>query len=604
MAQTQLALDLPAREKPDKSAFDIRPRKLEAWIGNLPRANLGETARQVYKAIKETNHLSFNHTDRAHFLELMREPVYYITGAMKKYYVAVNFPLAEKNSKIASACREIFMTMATGYKIAIEDQLNSALLFPDSKLLSKHIHRALTMLGHVLMTSYRSYEPYPESIWADIHQLYRFAEKKKLTFVEIEDTYRRYTRKSSIRDQYLRLLLLHLASPYRLRQGEVGKVYNTLERWTRYIEIEKNLSPSHSGFFGVNIASDQPPRSLALTTEKCGDEYCRVLATEPLAVIIKDEIQNGTDMATTTLPGIEMQRDELSHDLLRRLLIAWGIVPKRVFPRSENREPVQITFGLSSSHKVISDGNASDPQKYQSRTRDRFINTAKYNATNVNDINDEKPDVWDLAYPGTRPVKEPEREVSFDSDTSAEFAEQSYNHIETWAILNESAGGYCLKAEDIPSSNIQVGELVGIQRTGDGHTWKWGIATIRWMRQDKQKGLFLGVEMLTPDAAAIGIRSAFSDEQDEFRRTLMLPELPAINQPKTLITGPVPFRVGNQLSMRIVGKEFPIVLTKQLQNTGFFAQFEFKMAETSNVHNINKPEAKKDDDIDNVWSLI
>ncbi|MDH5778845.1 MAG: molecular chaperone, partial [Gammaproteobacteria bacterium] len=73
MAQTQLALDLPAREKPDKSAFDIRPRKLEAWIGNLPRANLGETARQVYKAIKETNHLSFNHTDRAHFLELMRE---------------------------------------------------------------------------------------------------------------------------------------------------------------------------------------------------------------------------------------------------------------------------------------------------------------------------------------------------------------------------------------------------------------------------------------------------------------------------------------------------------------------------------------------------
>lgn len=95
----------------------------------------------------------------------MREPVFYITSAMKKYYVGVNYPLADKNYKVASACREIFSALATGYKIAAEDLLANSLLFVDKKSLSRMIHRALSSLGHVLLTTYQSYEPYPDDIW-------------------------------------------------------------------------------------------------------------------------------------------------------------------------------------------------------------------------------------------------------------------------------------------------------------------------------------------------------------------------------------------------------------------------------------------------------
>ncbi|MDH5180093.1 MAG: hypothetical protein OEZ39_04270 [Gammaproteobacteria bacterium] len=607
MAQTQLNLGLPERVKPDRNSFDIRPKKLERWINDLPRANLGETARLVFKALKDTNQLAFSCSDRFQFLEAMREPVAYITGTMKKYYVGVNFPLAEKNYKVAVAVREIYSAMATGYKIAIDDQLKGAALFRDGKLQRKLFHRALTMLGNMLLASYRAYEPLPPNTWLSIHLLYGYAENKKLHTHDVHDEYRKFAKTSTLQDQYLRLLLTHLASPYRLRQGEVGKIYHTLERWTKFVELKPKTGEQDGGIFAVNLASNEPPRSLVITSQGCSNELCRLIDTEQLAVNIRNEIQNSTDMSTTTLPGIDMQREELSHDLLRRLLIAWGIIPKRVFPRNDKQEEVQITLGLSSSHKVISDGDDQDHYFSQSQSKDRFIHTAKFDAGTVKNVNDKQPDVWARIYPGAAPEKlqaEIEPPAVDETKLNQDIA-QRYKHIETWSIRNESAGGYCLLTEQHPASNLQVGELIGIQRAGEGDGWKWGIAVVRWMKHDKREGLSLGVEMLNPVAAAIGIRSAFSEDQNDYRRTLMLPEITAIRQPKTLITPPVPYRVGNQLVMRCLGKDIPILLTKLLQNTGFFAQFEFDIVNSHEQPGTpKKSQATKTDDFDNVWSLI
>lgn len=610
MARTQIGLDIPERTKPDSNSFDIRAKKIEPWIADLPRANLGETARLVYRTLKETNQFHYSHLERMYFLEKMREPVFYITSTMKKYYVGVSFPLADKNYKVASACREIFLAFARAYMIAIEDLLANSLLFTDKKMLSKMIHRSLNALGHVLLTTYQSYEPYPKAIWGDIHKLYCFAESKKLTANEISDAHRKHSLHSTIQDEYVRLLLIHLTSPYRLRQGEVGKIFTAMERWAPECNLRLSANQTPHAHFAVNLTGSSPPRSLALTTEKCpSDSGCRIIDTGDLALTVQEELKNSADMATTTLPGIEMQRNELSHDLLRRILIAWSIVPKRAFPRVNKSEKLHITLGLSSTHKVISDGNHESWKNrtdFSSPRKDKFIQTARYDVTTVNNVNDKEPDIWDKIYPTTQIHESINIEAPPVDETLTNLqAQQSYYHIETWAMLNESANGYCIACKATSDTNIQVGELIGIQRSGDGHTWKWGIGVVRWMKQEKERGLMLGVEMLTPDAAAIGIKSAFSDDEEDFKRTLMLPELPAIKQPKTLITGPVPFRVGNQLSMRILGKSIGIALTKQLQNTGFFAQFEFDMIEQKDEEDSGENSNPEDrDDFNSIWSII
>jgi hypothetical protein len=611
-----IGLNLPSRRKPGRDDVDIRLKHIEQWIADLPKANVGETARRVFEILVSTNQLNYAPQLRFRFLEELRAPVQYVTEALRKHFVGVSFPLPTKSQKIAAITREIYLEMATGYKIALEDTLSRSLVFVDKKLVAQLCHRTISAMSRSLLTSYQTYAPYPANLWLELHKLYSFAEKQKLLRLAIKDDQHKYVEKSTIYTEYVRTLLLALTSPYRLRHGEVGKVYDTLERWTVHTAIHPMTDKNqHKGHFGFNLDADTPPRSLVLATDNCDHAACRVLDTEPLAHIIRDEILNTADVGGTTLTSIDMQRPDLSHDLLRRLLIAWGVISKRNFPRSEKYEKVRVTIGLSATHKVITEGRKSkrnNMKRHPGGMEDIYGSTAHYDSAVVESVNDTQPDVWDMIYPSDLSSFERQKQQELQNlrkppapPPPAPPAEADPYTVETWAILNESASGYCLQCEKESKAKIQVGELTGIRRSGDGHTWKWGIGVIRWMRINEEQRLLLGIEMLTPDAAAVGIKPAVEDGLDDYKRTLMLPELTAINQPPTLITGPVPYRVGNKLVVNILGKRVNVQLTKLLQNTGLFAQFQFEIqSDKDKAKAGDVSDWSVDKDFGNIWSSI
>ena len=609
-------LELPTRSKPGKNSFDIRSRKVEQWIETLPMVNLGETARLIYAALTETNSLNYPHHDRYLFLEQLREPVQYVTDSMKKHFVGVTFPLPEKNHKVAAATREILSAMATAYKIAIEDLSNNNLLFPDKKLLATLIHRAITYSSQVLLTSYQVYAPFPQKTWQELNQLYRFAEKRKIHKQAIHDGQHRYVDKNSITDEYLRTLLLSLTSPYHLRLGEVGKVNDTLERWTSHCSLrmfDSENPGTDNNYFLVDLAQDAPPRSLSLLvtdTNITSPNDARIIDASQLSDVLRDEIKNTEDIAATTLTGIDMLRPNLSRDLLKRLLIAWGVIGKRSFTRNDKQEEVQITLGLSATHEFISQRRGKKPSHTATNPKqESFDNRAHYDSNEVHDLNEQQPDVWNMVYPNSETINYefPEDKVNkqltqIETHKQQELQKPHYR-VDDWVILNESANGYCIERVQGDNATVQVGELIGIKRGHNSHSWKWGIGVIRWMKFSTDNNLQMGIEMMNPDAAALGLRPTAS--RDNYQRTLMLPELSAINQPATLITGPVPWREGHQITLKILGKEIPITLTKSLQNTGHFAQFLF------HIHNDTKAKTSQehedglgDKDFNNVWSSI
>ena len=600
MAKT-LGLSIPEQGKPDKDSFDLKPRNVDTWLDTLPRGNVGETARQVFDALVESNRYQYPYQNRQHFLEASRETVLYVTDSMKRHFVAINSPLPEKNRKIASATREIHHAMAIGYMITIENMLQGSLLFSDNNTLATLIQRAISSLGRVLLTCYQTYMPYPTGIWSEIHKLYAAAEQRKIHTMTITDDHYSNAHKTTINAEYIRLLLVALTSPYRLRHGEVGKVYDVLTRWVakcRLLPMAQENSQLKAKF-GVNLASDEPPRSVMLATENSNRDHCRIMDSETLTKAIRKDIKHGFRAGETTITGIEMTRSDLSQDLMRRLLIAWCIFPKRSFPRNHKDEQVQVTLGLTATHQVIISGS-----KNTDTQEDIFSRTARYEANNVkNPIADAQPDVWDMIYFPTDTDGFGILEEQFKKEQIANGKKNVYA-AETWLILNESARGYCLQSMGETHNRAQVGELIGIHRLTPAQTWKWGIGVIRWLRSDVQNGLLLGIEMLTPDAAAIGIR-AVNNAKHDYQRTLMLPELPAVNQPTTLITAAVPYRVGHKLIINILGKEILIKLSKQVQNSGLFAQFQFEILEQqSGIREEDTDKGEKDPDFSGVWSSI
>jgi len=617
-----LGLAIPERRKPNKHAFSIRPRKVEQWLDSLPKANLGETARQVYQVLKETNNLDFSHQDRTRFLERLRETVQYITDSMRKHFFGITYPLPKKNQKIAAATREIQMAMATGYKIAIEDVAGSNILFQDKKQLTLLIHRAISYISRVLLTSYQVYAPHPAGLWGELNKLYAFAENRKLTRSKVADIQLMYEEKSTIESEFLRTCLLWLASPYQLRQGESVKIYNFLERCVQYCDIQPLKAPNNpkvQGLFGVNIAQDAPPHIIHAPISESDSATYRVMNTDSLADRLRQDIQESEDVVTTTLSGIDMGRPDLSHDLLRRLLTAWGMESHRAFPRTSKKEHVQVSAGLSTIHQSLVEHHKASKLKANTH----FEQQAEYQSSVIESVSDEKPDVWNMVYPTgsdvqlTQIVTEelglqdektsrqqpPSQPPILDNLTSRQHTDTSA--MDNWLIVNESANGCCLEYSDDQAAKAQVGELVGIRRRISAHSWKWGIGVIRWMKFDSKRELQLGIEMLNPNAAAIGMRIAASNRNSEnYHRTLFLPDMPAIHQPATLITGPVPWRVGNKLVLNILGKDFQVELTRLVQNTGLFAQFQFEFLKDTPQEHRKRDEWLDEQDFGQVWSSI
>ena len=600
MAKT-LGLNIPELSKPDKDDLDLRPKSTDEWLDSLPRGNVGETARRIFEMLAQSNRFKYSYQHRQHFLDASRETVMYVTDAMKRHFIGINAPLPAKNQKIAAATREIHHAMAIGYMICIENMMTHSLFFSDSKLLAGLIQRAITSFGRVLLTCYQTYSPPPAGVWANLHRLYSAAEQHKILTTTVVEEQNVYAVKTTILGEYTRLIMLALTSPNRLRHGEVGKVYTVLERWvnkSRLTTTEKDNSKVATKFT-INLASDDPPRSMSLANSACESEFCRVLDTAALTKSIRKDLKHGFKTGETTITSLEMNRPDLSHDLMKRLLIAWCIVPKRSFPRTQKQEHVQVVLGLSAIHQIIISGSKKKADE------EIFSKAAKYESTNAKpSVNDKQPDVWEMIYfPNDAEGFETLEEQFETEHKTKQSATKATNPPDTWMILNEGARGYCLKSMTPMQSRVQVGELIGIRRASREHTWKWGVGVIRWLRNDKNEELMLGIEMLTPDAAAIGLRSITNTKHD-YQRTLMLPELRAMNQPTCLVMTAVPYRVGQQLVINILGQEILIKLSKQVQNTGLFAQFTFDIMEEQSAVFHTDQDDNNDPDFSGVWSSI
>ncbi|MDX5298326.1 MAG: GTPase, partial [Gammaproteobacteria bacterium] len=178
----------------------------------------------------------------------------------------------------------------------------------------------------------------------------------------------------------------------------------------------------------------------------------------------------------------------------------------------------------------------------------------------------------------------------------------------TVSLVNTSPGGYCINWDDDIPSNLQAGEILGV-REASQHPWS--IAVIRWIRQIKQHGTQVGVELLAPSARPVGVRLIQKvGNSSEFLRGLLLPELSSIGQPATLITPRLPFQTGNRVTLFQEGRDAQGVLNRRVSATGSVSQFELKLLDQAEdkPRSGNEPGARNklpgDDEFDSLWPTL
>jgi hypothetical protein len=570
-----LLLRVPTPSKQSLSFCGATPRELKRWISHLPKANLGETARQLYQALVELNQLVTPSENRLQLLELMRPEVHFVCQHLERHFLGQSIVLDERPRKVANLCQALQNHLAIGYKlIIVQESPHSSRDRERTQILTVALQRALHSLNGPLIRSSQLYCPVPEGLWLELHQIYQLAQSRQLHRIAVRDPLARHTQGLSAEQSYLVALLLGCARCNQMRQNGIARLAEALEPWSVLVRLQSAELPS--SLFAVAPQLDGPPRYKALFHEV---DPRTLLGLDPLPLVdaIKEYLM---------LPDEERKRSRLlmpeglSLDLLQHLSSAWGDISERTFQRNAGQGGLTLCIGMSALHFFLAG----------SRPFGDVLKLPQEVGQAVFDTSGSRPakDVWAKAFdaqpnqgwqPGmpmeeieyTRPVAE-----SSSPPPPASAAPESYPTF-TVSVVNHSPGGYCLSWPKEVPSQLQAGELLGVQ---DAPGQGWSIAVVRWIRQVRGGGTQMGIELVAPQAQSCGALLLRKGEQNShYLRALLLPAIGAISRPATLITPRLPFQEGNKVQINLHGDEHRAVLTRRLTSTGSFNQFEYRVFE-------------------------
>lgn len=561
-----LLLRVPTPDCQGLSFCEPNARDLKTWLAGLPKANLGETARLLYQAMRELNQLRTPSQNRLQLLELMRPEIHFICRQLERNYL-LNQPvvLGERPRKIASLCQALQNHLATGYKMI------TVRLAPQAErerlpLLTIVLQRAIHSLCAILARSTQLYSPPPEGLWLELHQLYTIAVEHGVQETLVRDDLARGSAGLSVERSYIVALMLGSARCNQLRQQSIAQLTQALEPWSALVRL---LPAQHaSSLLVLSPRQDGPPRYRSMVK---GEELPLQLGIDPeiLVQAIKAHLEDAPDTA-----GVKLEIPAgLGADLLQHLCSAWGSASERSFQRIQAQGSLQLCVGMSALHYHLA-GQRPFGELLQrpESTHSSFK------------LNNAAPDVWSVAF-DAQPVNEmgllPTDCIEFVRPVKAEAeaasappAEPAYP-IHDVQLVNHSPGGYCLSWSGETPAQLQAGELLGLRNNAEE---SWSVAVIRWVRQVRGSGPQMGVELIAPHAQPCGLRLLRkSDHGSEYLRALLLPEINVISRPATLIAPRLPFQEGHKVLINQNGEEHRALLRRRQNGSGSYNQFEYQL---------------------------
>ncbi|WP_250655006.1 hypothetical protein [Alkalimarinus coralli] len=594
-------ISIPEQSLATLSFCDATPHSFEEWVSSLPMANIGESARQLYHAIIELNQLIISPQIRSQLLELVRPAIQYVCNELSKHYLNQPIVLPEKQRKIANLSQALQMHLATGYKVVILENAEQIKNEKAKKSLAVACHRVISEYARTVLRSSQLYCPSPKNVWLESHSIFKFAEASDLLKYAIKDDQNISKSETLIEDAYKRLLLLGCCKTNQLRQSDLAQIYNAFEIWASYTEVGQYYSSSST--FVLNMDNDSPPIYRSLLHDSLTDHFYG-FDTTTLVQHLTDYLASSGRKDHDASSFIEVPGN-IQDQLIAHLAQALGILTKRNFKRMSSKGHLQLCTGLSAAHYFCSGEVEFNTQLLQDMIK-RHLEPDNDNVflQRSKNQNDAWSDAFDAGPAGSVTEEHASIPVNFTRSIYDEEKQKksTFKHYNA-PLINTSPGGYCLQwLGEIPG-NIQAGEVLGI-RESESHPWS--IAVIRWIRQIKQHGTQIGIELLAPSAQPCGVQLIQkTGDHSEYLRGLLLPELSSIGQAATLITPRLPFQTGQKILLNQQGQETKCQLNRRVAATGSFSQFELKVFSTANITEAPKvTKSSEEDDFDSLWPSL
>jgi hypothetical protein len=523
-----LHLSVPAIEDKPLIGAEKRPKVVQGMLASKQTSHPVTVAQAILEQLTLLNRQAANADTRLKLMEIYRPSILNVTGELATHYCNQSLPLSENALMAATTARNLLAELAYGYKVAILNYSNRVFALGSSKTIALLIQRTIHALDQLLQVSYYTYVSTPEAVWSEIHRLYLHAAQLGLHETEVEDT----GEKSSINLTYKRVLLLALANPHHLISADVDRVRDYLARYAQLAQLHPLGTPdSPAGVFLVRLNSDQAPIPLNKHRGEADMRTDILLITVELARQISTDLkplENENTAASLHLAGSANQY----RDLLNYLIKSWALAPKRTFSRLNKNESTNLCAGLQAVHYFLN--GETDFAAIRQQSEDAAVS------------------------------------LNFTESTIDSSASHLYSSAR-WLVVNESAGGLALSKFPGVPTELSIGELLGMRSDRSG---QWSLGVVRWANNGESGDLEIGAQMLAPTAKAVAVRP---ENSENYAKALLLPELPPLQQPATLVTACGTYHPARMMEVMMEADSKPVrvLLTRLLERTGSFERFQF-----------------------------
>ena len=511
---------------------------------------------------------------------------------LNKQYATSAVPLADKQRASADIAHGLLSEMAYGYKIAILETANSTSAEPTRNILIASALYAMHHLVRLLLDTYSLYAPEPKTLWLELHQIYRFAEKQGFLTASFQQQ-EKNGQVRSIDHSYRRILMLALANPYHLMQGEAQLVFRDLDKWASTCQISPLAAgTSPKGHLFLDLEKDAAPRYAPVSMNAAPPTDGRIMEISGVLPLVEQRakdllVSSKTESGQLNLTGRKLR------NMYRRLSETWGVRAERLSERKQRSTPVEIVVAVDASNcaKFSPETSEVELRKDNAGAQSQGLSLMAENDTPW--VNEEEVQRISAGIVQPR-TSQFAAEHTKDKDIWGKIYSTSTHHehqknsgspqtfVNTVCqIRDESQGGMAISCKKAPGVRLIAGEIIGYKSEHAPNRNEWSIGIVRWLRTAPPDKLELGIRSLAEDALPVATRGVKGVGKDsEYFRSLFYPKTDPTQHPTTLITPAAVYDVGSVILVNTGTQVFYVHLTKLLDATNAFSLFEFQIVDS------------------------
>jgi hypothetical protein len=456
----RLRESIPEPRQRSDGKFHADPKRVREWVTTLPRANSQATQFELEKALSNLARQVLSGNQRLGVLEELRPTVVESIDLLQQSYAGSALPLTTTKSQAAQMAEDFHLLLAHGYrKAAVEICAPSGgvpMLRGGS--VAQCLQRSAWHFSRALAVAWRIYRAPSIGLWQGLHRVYRFAASCKLETKSSDDKYAGGS--ADTHSIYLQTLLMAVTNPLAFSQGEQDTLWQIVRSFSASCDLLRK--PPEDNAPVVPEDADRGPGPGA-----ADETHSQWLDVRPFARAVEDSLGRVREGFADLVPNRGMGI-RFPVEALLRLKRSFGLASARTHKRLDASHELRTVIGMSCVHFYLSG----------ERDFDTFMRQSASHAVHVVDRAS-----W--ASGGTDAARVP---------------------VFLARVLDQSLGGYRVTWDNANQIRARVGELVGITLAAEDEEPDWMIGVLRWLRYEPDGGLSAGIELVSRQASAIGLR--------------------------------------------------------------------------------------------------